>query len=237
MFRSMGITLRNNTFGPLSISSGSIEALKWLGLFLMVIDHVNKFIFAGHYVWMFAAGRVVMPIFGFVLAYNFCRPDALQRGTFKRTSKRLFLYGCVATVPYVAIGGSNEYGWPLNILFTLLVSTLVIWMLELRNPKLMVVILPVFSLGSLFPEYWHLGTAAVIASWYFCKHPGIRSLLIWFVSLLTLYVINGNFYALLAIPIIYAAAIFKFTIPRNPRLFYIAYPAHLAAIWAFQRYV
>ena len=56
-----------------TISGGTLEALKWLGLVLMVLDHANKYLFAHAIPGAFEAGRLAMPIFGFVLAYNLAR--------------------------------------------------------------------------------------------------------------------------------------------------------------------
>ena len=226
--------LAPGALAPIVIADGALEALKWLGIVLMTIDHINKYLNGGHSALMFDMGRIALPLFGFVLAYNLCRPGALTNGAFKRVSTRLFVWGCIATIPFVAIHGSNDYGWPLNILFTLLVSTLVIWLLELRNPKLMIAILPLFSFASMLPEFWHFGTASTIAAWYFCKNPRVSSLVIWIATLAALAIINKNFYALLVIPLVYASQYVRLPVPRSGLVFYLFYPVHLAAIWITQ---
>src|SRR4051812_42258689 len=50
-----------------SISDGSLEALKWVGLVLMTSDHVNKYLLQDASPTLYALGRMVMPLFGFVL--------------------------------------------------------------------------------------------------------------------------------------------------------------------------
>ena len=55
---------------PLLIADGTLEALKWVAAALMVLDHLNKFLYLGKLPVLFEIGRVVMPIFGFVLAYK-----------------------------------------------------------------------------------------------------------------------------------------------------------------------
>jgi hypothetical protein len=42
---------------------------------------------------MFDVGRIVMPLFGFVLAYTLSRPAVLAHGVFRRVSLRLLIYG------------------------------------------------------------------------------------------------------------------------------------------------
>lgn len=55
---------------PLHVPDGTVEALKWLALALMTGDHVNKYLFNGTLPFLFEAGRLALPIFVFVLAYN-----------------------------------------------------------------------------------------------------------------------------------------------------------------------
>nr|WEG85486.1 trbP [Escherichia coli] len=60
------------------IADGTIEALKWLALLAMTGDHVNKYLFNGTLPYLFEAGRLALPLFVFVLAYNLARPGALD---------------------------------------------------------------------------------------------------------------------------------------------------------------
>ena len=62
---------------PWMMAEGSLEAIKWAALILMVFDHTNKYLYAERLPVVFQLGRIVMPMFGFVLAYNLARPDAL----------------------------------------------------------------------------------------------------------------------------------------------------------------
>lgn len=89
----------------LVVADGTIEALKWLGVALMTVDHANKYLFNETSSAAFAAGRFALPIFAFVLAYNLARPDALARGAYKRTAGRLLLFGLLATPAFIALGG------------------------------------------------------------------------------------------------------------------------------------
>jgi len=227
--------LATGTIAPITIADGTLEALKWLGIVLMTLDHANRYLLAGQVPLLFALGRIAMPLFGFVLAYNLARPGALANAVFKRTRTRLLLYGAIATIPFVALKAPLTYGWwPLNVLFTLWVGTVLIELLERRRPQRMLVILPLFAFGSLLPEYWHLGTGAMIAAWYWCKQPRGSSLVMWMVPLAALVIINQNFYALLVIPLVYAAQFIELPVPRYRHVFYVFYPAHLAVFWLAQ---
>ena len=87
------------------VSDGILEALKWLALLLMVADHINKYLLHDASHTLFNGGRVAMPLFVFVLAYNLARPDAYKHGAHSRTMKRLALFGLLATPPFIALGG------------------------------------------------------------------------------------------------------------------------------------
>ncbi|MDX3998502.1 TraX family protein [Pseudomonas aeruginosa] len=89
----------------LSIADGSIEALKWIALLLMTGDHVNKYLFNGTLPYLFEAGRLAMPVFVFVLAYNLARPGMAGQGAYKRTMFRLGLFGLLAMPAFVMLCG------------------------------------------------------------------------------------------------------------------------------------
>ena len=60
---------------PVRVSSGAIEALKWLALACMVVDHVNAVFFARELgTWADVIGRVAFPLFAGVFGYNLARP-------------------------------------------------------------------------------------------------------------------------------------------------------------------
>lgn len=112
-----GISDRRFSLPSLRIADGTLEALKWLGLLLMTGDHVNKYLFNETMPLLFDAGRAVMPIFVFGLAFNLARPGTLARGVYQRTMGRLAVFGALATPAFIALGGLLAGWWPLNILF------------------------------------------------------------------------------------------------------------------------
>src|SRR5690242_30736 len=95
--------VQGNAPAPLHIADGTLQALKWLGLALMTADHVNKFLFDERLPVIYEAARLVMPLFGFVLAYNMARPDARTSGAYRRTARRLAVFGLAATPPFVVM--------------------------------------------------------------------------------------------------------------------------------------
>ena len=111
------------THRPWVMGDGSLQAIKWAALVLMVLDHVNKYLYAEKLPVLFQVGRIVMPMFGFVLAYNLARPNAIARGVHGRMMYRLTLTGLAASPMCIILNSryvtANAW-WPLNILFMLL---------------------------------------------------------------------------------------------------------------------
>jgi hypothetical protein len=223
------------------IADGSLEALKWLALVLMTLDHINKYLLHAQMGWMFSAGRVVMPIFSFVLAYNLARPerqaaaagDALAVGlsdqrsqrpsAARRTAFRLALFGLCATPMSWALIGP----WPLNVFFMLASAAGVIALLQ-RGARKTAWVLGLFS--GLWVEFWWPAIGATVAAWHFCKTGSRTAVVVWLACLWSLTLINGNLWALAAVPLIGAASRFSLSMPRAKWWFYAYYPAHLLVL-------
>ena len=158
-----------STAPRLELSSGSLEALKWLALLLMTLDHVNKHLLHASVPELFAAGRLALPLFGFVLGYNLARPGALASGSYSRTARRLAIFGTIATMPFIALGGLGWGWWPFNIMATLLVATLCAWLIEVGGPARLVAAAAVFIVGGALVEFWWPGLAVCLMAWAYCQ--------------------------------------------------------------------
>ena len=224
-----------STAPVLTLSSGTLEALKWLALILMTFDHVNKHLLHASVPERFAAGLLAIPLFGFALGYNLARPDALADGAFRRTAGRLAVFGSIASVPFIALGGLGWGWWPFNVMVTLLVATLCAWLIEVGGWVRIALACVVFILGGSVVEFWWPGLAACLFAWAYCRRPTWGVLLLWIASLAALYVINRNLWALAALPIIFAAGQVSVRVPRIRLGFYVYYPAHLAVLWMLVR--
>ena len=211
---------------PVNMADGTLEALKWLGLVLMALDHVDKYLLGGTWPVFYMLGRLVMPMFGFVLAYNLARPHALASGVHARVMKRLFIFGALATPPFVGLVG----WWPLNILFMLLLATALIWLLEQDRWLARLAAVVLFLLAGALVEFWWFGVAHCVAAWAFCRKPSLgRALLLWLATL-SLSVVNRNIGALAALPLLWAASHVEISLPRSRWVYYAFYPGHLALI-------
>lgn len=212
------------------ISDGSLEALKWLALLAMTLDHVNKVIFSTNYPLMTDIGRLAMPIFGFVLAYNLARERAFSRKMHLHAIKRMGTIGIIATPFYILTLGKG--GWyPVNIMFTLMLVTVIVFMIEKGGRYREISVMLLFAYGAMLVDYAWFGVIYCLAAWYFCRECSFTSLIVWIAATAGLFYVNGNFLAILAIPLIYLSTRVNIGIPRLRSAFYVYYPAHLMLLW------
>ena len=214
------------------VQDGTIEALKWLGVVLMTLDHINKYFFNETLPGVFELGRLTMPIFGFVLAYNLARPGCLATGAYGRTMKRMALYGLLATPFYIILGaGQLAFGWlPLNIMAMLFVATASLYLVELGGGRGMLAAGVVFLLGGILGEFWWMGQAVVMTAWWYFRSGRHIALVSVIAATALLFVINCNFYAVFSIVLLVGAQYVNVRIPRLKNIFYAYYPLHLAVL-------
>lgn len=219
------------------ISNGTIEALKWIALFLMTLDHINKYIFNEKLPAMFEIGRIAMPLFGFVLAYNLARPNTLESGAYLRTMKRLMFWGVVSSPFFIALGGLAAGWWPLNIMFMLLLSTVILYLVEKGGSANIVAAIVVFLVGGAFVEFWWFALIFCLAAWWYCKTTSKAALFVWLLASASLYVVNRNLWALAAMPLILGAPFVQMKMPRFRYIFYAYYPLHLMLLLAIKYFL
>ncbi len=217
------------------ISDGTLEAVKWLALLIMAADHTNKYLLHEASHTLFNFGRIAMPLFVFVLAYNLARPGSYERGTHVRIMKRLAVFGILAMPPFIALGGLLAGWWPLNILFALLSMTAIIYCLEQQSFRSYTIACAAFIVGGSSVEFWWPALVFGIAIWWYCKTARIAALIIAVLALASLRVINGNYWAVAALPILLASCAINIPTPRYKWVFYYFYPIHLSILWLSTR--
>jgi hypothetical protein len=215
---------------PWIAAPGSLELVKWVALVLMLFDHINKYLYAEKLPVIFEAGRIVMPMFGFVLGYNLARPDALARGVHRRMMGRLALTGFIASPICIALNRqfvNASSWWPLNILFTLLLVVALTYLIDRGGTRRYALAFALFLLGGGFVEYLWMGVLCCLAAWLFCRKASPSRLALWGVATFSLTLVNGNAWATAALPIILVAGSVAQPLPRRQGFFYAFYPAHL----------
>jgi hypothetical protein len=232
--RFIAVETQRRVRRPWIMADGSLEAIKWVALVLMVLDHVNKYLYAEKLPVIFQTGRVVMPMFGFVLAYNLARPDAFARGVQGRMMYRLTLAGLAASPMFIILNGmyvtANAW-WPLNILFMLLLVVSLTYLIDRGGAQCYALAVTLFVFGGAFVEYLWMGVLSCLGAWLFCRDASTSRLLLWFLGTLSLTVVNGNAWALAAIPMVLMAGRIALRLPRLTWVFYAFYPAHLMLLF------
>jgi hypothetical protein len=208
------------------VHDGTLEALKWLALVLMTGDHLNATLLNWSVPFLYNAGRLVLPIFGFVLAYNLARPDAFNRGVHLRVLKRLALYGLAAMPAFWVMHGF----WPFNVLWTLALFTLIAYCIERGTQMCTAIAWVAMGFGGLFVEFWWFGLLYCLGAWMICKRPSLGAVSLWVFGAISLHVVNHNFWALAALPLLLLAPLVKLQWSRRAKWFYVYYPAHLTVL-------
>jgi len=115
----------------------------------------------------------------------------------------------------------------LNILFTLLLVVSLTYLIDRGGAKCYALAAALFILGGAFVEYLWMGVLCCLGAWLFCRQASPSRLTLWFLGTLSLTVVNGNAWGLLAIPIVLLAGRVRLPLPRRTWVFYAFYPAHL----------
>ncbi|WP_370641001.1 MULTISPECIES: TraX family protein [unclassified Pantoea] len=215
----------------------NLTLIKWLALFLMVGDHVNKYLLNDTVPFLYNVGRIAMPLFCFVLASNLARSGNRENGTYLRVAARLTIFALFATPAYIALGGILYGWWPLNILYTLLAVTLICYCLENNEPRSHIYALLIFVVAGSAVEFWWPAIAMAVSLWLYLKTTRTRYALLALLCCASLATVNHNFYALLAVPIVIVLGRVSLPLPRMKWFFYAFYPLHLYLIVLLRMYL
>ena len=205
---------------------GTLTALKWLGLALMTVDHVDAFVFDRTLTWAGQLGRLVFPIFALVIAYNLARPGTLERGVYSRICGRLVLVGICAQPVHGILTGAAWGLVPLNILATFAAFSACAWLLELGQVAIAGL---VFLVAGALVEYAWPGVGLCLAIWQLYRRPSSLALCVVLVAWASLALVNATHAALWAIPLLVLGSRLQLDLGRSQWLFYAYYPAHLVA--------
>ncbi len=220
---------------PLTLSTGALEALKWLALLAMVADHVNSFWLHGTVLPLQAFGRLAFPLFAFVLGYNLARREP---PVVTRLVGRLLLAGLVAQPFFMLLTRS---AWHLNVLFTFaLAAVLVAGWLRVTTRTGRAALVALALVGGAFVEFNWYGLALVVAAHQACRRQthGAALTLLAALLALTLWLVAASgpvaWAGMAAWPVVWLVRQRALAWRRWPGVFYVFYPLHLALLAAGQ---
>lgn len=213
-----------------AIESGTLEALKWLAVASMTIDHVNRHLLGGAYIAMMQIGRLAMPMFILILAYNLARPETRSNGTASRVFQRLILFAVLSSLPYMELNLA-PIGWrPLNILFTLAAGTAFVILMERPTLVRQFAAIALFGISGALVDYEWAGLGIFVCGWQLFRSPS----LFWGASLMAFMVLRGiedhTQWYLAALPVIGLGFYVRIKLPRWRNALYYYYPIHLVVI-------
>lgn len=220
----------------IKINNGTLEALKWLAMIAMTIDHYNRFFWNTSSYTALSIGRLAMPLFAFIFAYNLARPEAFSQGIYHRVITRLIIFGLLATPAYMSMRALTQI-WPLNIMFSFCLTAIILYLYEKKIKISLAFAIIVFLIGGIFVEFAWQGIAFCLMCWTYCRKPSLLSLLAACFFCYMIATLNGNEWALMSLPLIALATQIKLAMPRIPYLFYVYYPLHLSLFALYKNYI
>lgn len=171
------------------LSNGSLEALKWLALLSMLVDHFNALVlyqFNKYSFTWYQIGRLAAPLFVLILAYNLARPAQQLSNTASRLPRIRRVIGLtfvcgLLSVPIILWAFPYER-WLPNIMFNFSCGALAIYLLTAAEEQInknnkpaisywyyyLAAILVVLLLGG-WPEYSYPATITLILAYIFFR--------------------------------------------------------------------
>lgn len=209
-------------------SSGR-EAVKWVALLLMLGDHVNTGLLSRSVPALYDLGRVVMPAFAAVLAYNLAGVGNVDTGRYVRAIRKLLFVGAVAYPFHVVVLGQ---GWLVaNILFGYALAVASMWLIDRYGSRGVFAAAVFVIVGGGLVEFYWAAPLVTLAWWFWWRQRSLSAAGGVLASLALLCLVNGNGWAFAVLPVVLLATQMRQAhLPRWPWAFYVFYPAHLAAL-------
>lgn len=240
---------------PDSTSSSSFSLnrnqLKYLAIFAMLLDHIAWILSQNYYdsSWEYALcfvfrtlGRLTAPIMSWFLVQGY-----IHTSSKKRYASRLLIFALISQIPFALVRSGKFWTNELNVIFTLLLSFLMLCIIDSpldRFPKVLLALL-LFALSAFCD--WAIFMPLMVLIFYLLRDR--RRPLIIFYSILSLLVILADIAILcykgyhwywelwqtgmfLFIPLL---LLYKgqpgSRAPFHKWFFYVFYPGHLLVLW------
>jgi hypothetical protein len=225
---------------PLGFSDGQLEALKWVALASMFLDHFGRHLLGyGQDTWVFALGRIAFPLFAIVFALNLGR-DGDRAARAARSARRLAFWCAVSVIPSVMARGEPMLA---NVLGTLALGAALCWSLASPAPvALRVAVCMAVALASWYVEFGLAGVFLMPAVYLWCTERRPEAAMLALTLLLLTAWLNARFDGLPAMlgtlagpPIAWAVRRLPVSMPRMQLAFYLVYPLHLLLIGVLKR--
>jgi hypothetical protein len=220
------------------LKSNQIELIKYIAILLMFLDHYATINYDSFHIFKIL-GRIVFPLFAFILVYNYIHNSSDK----KKYITRLFIFAIISEpFHYYAFNEFFNLKIMLNIFFSLGLGLLIIYLNEKIYTKFnniykniifncflfIVLFIPVFF----FFSYSIFGILMIISLYFLIKNN--YSYIYLFLASLTIYFLNFQWepflsmISLISLILIFIISKININIKRiNKWIFYIFYPLHL----------
>jgi hypothetical protein len=218
-----------------AISKKKSEYIKIIAIFTMFIDHLGFIIYPDQIIYRII-GRIAFPLFAFQLSVGFQHTSNIVKHFIK-----LLIFALIIQIGYslIIIHFNANYDLKiLNIVFTLLLGFLLIYLYDKKRYFLMLITLLIpfsaqYSYGLEF-EYGLYGVAMILLMYIVRKNPVTFVISITLLTFLNcVFIENPDYfqmYSVLAFIFIIKPIEFNINIPNN--FFYYFYPLHLIFLYA-----
>ncbi len=218
----------------------SAFVLKIIAVITMFIDHIGYVVYNGNTSYFNYIGRIAFPIFAFQISEGYMHTKNLKKYFLK-----LFLFALISQIPFMLFQFMISVDFGLNVLFTLLLGLLAIFIYDKSKYKSLGILAAIgIGLVSQFShcDYGFYGVA-VIFIFYVFKNNFINASIFFTLATAikyTYYMIKFNafmhpklIYAFLCtcIPLFFIAAYNGKKGKNTKYLLYIFYPIHLLIIY------
>lgn len=202
--------------------------LKALALLTMVIDHIG-FLFFPDQDWMRAIGRLTMPIFGYAIARGF-----YYTSNSNKYIARMAVLAVVSQAPFTLLFSQyselqvfGESYW-VPVLNMIVPWTLALILLRMPSLAIAPIVVALLYIPMDYTSLIALLPIAIYHLWFKTKKP-LWALLasVSVLSIVALVTAPFQWFALFAIPLIYALERWDNKVKLNRWFFYFFYPVHM----------
>lgn len=166
-------------------------SLKLIACITMFIDHLSYGLF-GKMTWLNYIGRIAFPIFAFQITEGYIHTKNL-----KKYFLRLFLFALVSQIPFMLFHSIISSTFALNVIFTLLLGLLCIYIWDKMPNKFFSIIIIIFSCivaEMTHMDYGYWGVLVVLV-FYLCRNHKLITFLSFVALLLIKYLPNMLLYS------------------------------------------
>src|SRR5262245_4295377 len=187
---------------------------------LMLGEHWMRYVVGSRPPWVYACGRVVFPLFAFALALGI---RTLTAPKLRAVMVRMLVWAIIAQVLLQLVDAPARQ---LNVLFTFALGLAAAWGFEsVRSPFLLALCLGALAVVGVWCEFGVVGVALVAATVALARaeDPPVAAWVVVAGLLALLAVPNGNYWALMAVPVAWLVWRLGIRVPRVRGVFYWTY--------------